>query len=971
MIGPVVSRRGLLTSGTAMGAWLVQPAVLGARPTGLNDAKMFPMPPVRRETPFQAFDIEPARELLDGGWRFNLGDIPMPVIKGGGWSYANAKAGNAQGAAASDFDDTAWPLVTLPHDWAILSPPDKDENIAQGYRKRGIAWYRRTIRFEPADKGRYFELQFDGIATNATIWFNGNLIDHNWSGYNSFCLDVTAMARFGDNLNSLVVRVDADKMEGWWYEGAGIYRNAWLARRSALYILTDGVHADPRCDAAGQWFVPVTVDIGNAGDTSGSVTIEAELRDPQGKIVARASTDSSVEPLMTARAQLRLVAPDPSLWSVAKPDLYTVSTRLLRGGRTIDERHLRTGFRTIRFDPDQGFFLNGSHVKLKGVCLHQDHAGVGVAVPAALWEFRLRRMKQFGVNAIRFTHNAVAREVMDLCDELGFLVMAENRNFNPSPVYLEQLEWLVRRDRNRPSVIMWSVFNEEPMEGTYAGKQMVRRMVEKIRELDTSRPTTAALNEGVFASENVGQIVDVVGFNYQPGAYDRFHSLHPDRPLTSSEDTSAFMTRGEWISDPSKHISTSYDEEMAPWGKTQRQAWTAITARPFVAGGFVWTGFDYHGEPTPFEWPSNSSMFGILDLCGFPKMAAHIRAAYWKEEPVLELGPHWNWPGSEGKPITIMAATNVERVSLMLNGRSIGELAVDQAVMPHWQVPYAPGRLEAVGFRGGREVIRTAVETTSAPVRLRITPWRDAMAGDGEDVQPFTVDAIDSAGRHVPTANLDLQFACSGGTIIGLGNGDPTDVSLELGNARRMFNGLAQVIVRASPGSGAVVLTASAIGLGKASVRVPVLARVPRRRVAIEKATMKIGGWRLSPTFAERPDPATVPGPNWASVNEEGVRKPEGDGPWTIFTASITPYRSMQEGNAELVLGDVIGRAEIWVDGKLLAKKGDPAATTMRVLLGPARGERRITLVLQAEPGSVAGVGGGRILREAGASDVR
>ena len=376
-------------------------------------------------------------------------------------------------------------------------------------------------------------------------------------------------------------------------------------------------------------------------------------------------------------------------------------------------------------------------------------------------------------------------------------------------------------------MILWSVFNEEPLQGRREGYEMVRRMAAAVKRLDKTRPVTAAMNGGMFNPVNVSQAVDVVGFNYQISAYDKFHAANPRVPITSSEDTSAVSTRGEYLSDrKGRHVLTSYDDEAQPWGATHRTAWKAIATRPFVAGAFVWTGFDYRGEPQPFEWPTASSSFGIMDLCGFEKDAFYIHQAQWvKNRPILHLSPHWTWPGREGEPIRVVAMANTETVALMLNGKLIGEQKVDPYEMNEWRVPYAPGRLEAVGKTAGKVVAHRVVETTGAPVALRLTPDRAALAGDGRDAAPVTVEALDARGRPMPTANFAVHFEIVGGRIIGLGNGDANSHEPETGDARRLYNGLAQVIVQTEEGgTGPLVLRARAEGLKPAEARIVVRA---------------------------------------------------------------------------------------------------------------------------------------------------
>jgi beta-galactosidase len=955
-----MDRRKFLASAGA--ATALSPLV-GAHAAPAPRASDLPMPPPRDGLDLPYLPEEPDRLLLDKGWLFHLGDIPMPEVKGHQASYENAKAGAAHGAAAMTFDDSDWREVDLPHDWAIEAPVDREANIAQGYRRRGVGWYRRTIRLDPALKGKYLEIDFGAIATHATIWVNGTIVDRNWSGYNGVHVDITPLARFGDELNTIAVRVDADPMEGWWYEGAGIYRHVWLAVREPVHIATDGVHCDPRQAADGSWSVPIEVTLNNIGTAKRGVKVHVSLADPARAFLSGTIADVEIDPLVPARATLAVGVPgDPRLWSPDSPSLYPLDVELRDGDAVLDRRRINIGFRTFKFDSRTGFHLNGKPLKIKGTCNHQDHAGVGTAIPDTLWDWRVRRLKAMGSNAIRMSHNAPPTELLDACDRHGLLVMNENRQFNPSPDYMAQLEWLVRRDRNRPSVFMWSVFNEEPMQGSPQGYEMVRRMAATVKALDDSRPVTAAMNSGMFTPQNVSHAVDVVGFNYQIPSYDKYHEAFPDKPLTSSEDTSAFAIRGEWASDRKRNIVTSYDDEGAPWGATHHAAWKAIAERPFLAGGFVWTGFDYHGEPTPFEWPTTSSVFGIMDICGFPKLAFYQHRAQWIDaEPVLAIQPHWNWAGREGQPIRVVVLANVERVALALNGKKVGEAAVDRLAQPEFQVPYAPGKLEAIGYRGGREVIRAAIETTGAAVALRLTPDRRTMAGDGEDAQPVTVDAVDARGRHVPTVNLPASFAIEGGTIIGLGNGDPNDHDPEKGNARKLFNGLAQVIVRADPGRGTLRLRATAPGLKPAELTVGRAAVAPRAAVAVARPEMLLSVWRRTNFAAARPDPAQAMAGDdryaLATGRPGRLEGPDAAGRWNSYGIRFKPPRRVQAKGGVLVFTEIAGRAEIWLDGVKVAEKADYAPARVEVRLPAGAGERQLVVIVEAEAGKASGMG--------------
>jgi beta-galactosidase len=900
---------------------------------------------------------------LDDGWRFHLGDIPSSKVLGHDASYLNAKAGAARDAAAEEYDDTDWRELNLPHDWAIESPAVPEENASQGYRKRGYGWYRRALRLEPESKGCYLEIQFGGIATNATVWFNGNVVSHNWSGYNSIYIDITSMARFGDDLNSIVVRVDAEKMEGWWYEGAGIYRHTWLIERAPVHIISDGVHADPRKGADGRWSVPVSATLYNIGKDDVPVEVRAELIDAGGTVVARAVTQGRVPSLEQSAIAMTIEGIDPKLWSIDTPYFYTVRTSVLAAGKSVDERITPCGFRTLRFDADKGFFLNDVHVKIKGTCIHQDHAGVGVAVPNALIDWRMRRLKELGCNAIRSAHNAPDTALLDACDRHGILVLNENRLFNVSPDYVDQLTWLIRRDRNRPCVFMWSVFNEEPMQATEAGYEMVRRMAAVVKDLDDSRPVTAAMNGGMFTPLNVSNAVDVMGFNYQPQDYDRFHAENPAKPITSSEDISAFATRGAWATDATRNIINSDDTEKASWGATHRAGWKEIAERPFIAGGFTWTAFDYHGEPTPHVWPSKSSYFGMMDLCGFAKTAFYIHQAHWVEDrPIAAIAPHWNWPGQEGKPIKVMTITNGDAVKLLLNGKVIAGGPIDRYEMASFQVPYAPGKLEMIVTKNGAAFARAVVETTGTPVALRLTPDRRTLDGDGRDAQPIKVEAVDAKGRPVPTANLPLTFAVTGGRIIGLGNGDPTGTQPSKGTHETLFNGLAQVIVQTESGSsGTLKLEVHSPGLKSAmaviAVRPAQIASVP-----VSKATTRLSAWAGSAVLPNRPGPQPRLADGtlvaWRPLLAGVLPTASSSDGFVLLTSTLKPARALAARGGTLRFMAITGRGTVWIDGRQVAEKTARETSPLDVMIAPGDQPLEIALILEAVTGDRTGLPG-------------
>ncbi|MEA5404625.1 beta-galactosidase GalA [Arcicella sp. DC2W] len=897
---------------------------------------------------------------LDKGWRFFKGDIPFPTVKGHRESYNNAKAANALGAASANFNDKTWQSITLPHDWAVEGEFDKNENVSQGYRKRGIGWYRRQFKLDATDKGKYIEIQFDGIATHATIWLNGILIHRNFCGYTSMYLDITALAKYGDEVNTLAVRVDADTQEGWWYEGAGIYRHTWLLKRSPLHVATDGVYAQP-VKYENTWKLPVEITLENSGASTTNANIEVSVLDTQGKRLASQSTQNEVGILKKGVVNLNLSVDNPTLWTLENPYLYQVKTIVKQANVIVDSVVTNCGFRTIRFDADSGFFLNEKNIKIQGVCNHQDHAGVGVAVPESIIEFRLRKLKEMGVNAYRCSHHPPSVEFLDLCDKMGIMVMDENRNFNISSEYMNQLRWMVRRDRNHPSIILWSVFNEEPMQGSEQGYEMVRRMNAEVKSLDNTRPVTAAMNGGLFASKNVSQAVDVVGFNYQMQSYDRFHKENPTMKLTSSEDVSAFQVRGEYKTDKAKNIMDAYDSERAIWGATHRNAWKAIAERPFLAGAFVWTGFDYRGEPTPFTWPSASSFFGAMDLCGFPKTAFYIHQAQWiKDKPIINIAPHWNWVDSLGKSIKVMVMSNADSLKLLLNGKMIAGQKVDKYDMNTFSVPFQKGKLEAVGYKNGKEVSRTKVETSDEPFAVQLIPDRLFLNADGQDAMPITVKVIDKKGREVPTAQNLIQFKIKGsGKIIGVGNGNPNSHELEKVNQRSLFNGLAQVIIQADEDTNTIELVASTEGLKPFSLRIPLRKATIMPYVKVINPVIELNEWHISAFSDNKPNPTQEIAENdmnsWLPTKSSQLQAFT-EGKYALLRTSFSLNDNLK--NRKLVFKNLIGKAEFWLDNQLIFKKDTHESTTISIPFNGQNKNYKLVVLIETEKNQRAGLGG-------------
>lgn len=779
------------------------------------------------------------RLLMDPQWRFHLGEVAQAEAINHGDTYMSVKAGYAGGAAGVGFDDSAWRELDLPHDWLLEQPYDPQANVSHGFRAAGVAWYRKTFELPAEDLGRRLWLEFDGVFRDCTVWLNGHLLGRHASGYTSFHFDITNVANYGGR-NALAVRVDARAFEGWWYEGAGIYRHVWLTKAPPVHVGHWGVYVAPVLDdGLSHADIAVATTLVNDSETDATLTLRSTVVDGQGTEVATGAMEQVLPAGASQEVRQSLPVTQPLLWDVTAPHMYQLHTTVTAGGTT-DEVTTPFGIRHGRFDPDQGFFLNGRPLKLKGTCNHQDHAGVGIAVPDALQEFRIRRLLDMGSNAYRCAHNPPAPELLDACDRLGMLVMDENRHLASSDWGLAELESMVRRDRNHPCIIMWSMANEEPLQRSETGTRIVRTMIRRVRQLDPTRPTIAAMDGGWGSSFSLAH--DIQGCNYIRGDYDEYHAAHPNHPILASEASSALTTRGIYITAPAKGYMSAYDVNAPEWGNRAEEAWRPIAERPFMAGTFVWTGFDYRGEPTPYQWPCISSHFGIMDTCGFPKDNFYYYQAWWSDRIVLHILPHWNWPERLGETIPVWVHSNCEEVELFLNGISLGRKTMERNGHLEWQVVYEPWRLMARGFVNGQEVATAAVETTGPAHHLSLVPDRQAISADGEDVCVVTASVHDEAGRLVPTADDLISLDVSGNAVIlGVGNGDPSSHADDRASRRRAFNGLCQVILQSRRGeAGTITLGAHAPGLLPAQCEIAGAPAEPRPWVAA--ATPAAGG---------------------------------------------------------------------------------------------------------------------------------
>jgi beta-galactosidase len=791
----------------------------------------------------QAAAIGPREHLLlDFDWRFTLGHAADPDQDlGYGRGRMFAKSGELFPPSAEDFDDKAWRAVDLPHDWAVELP--FRENISEliefgskplgrAYPETSIGWYRRLLKVPASDAGRRLRLRFDGVFRDAVVALNGHYLGRNLSGYAPFEYDVSDVVDPGGK-NVLVVRVDATGREGWFYEGAGIYRHVWLIKTSPLHIAPWGTFVTSALGGSSA-ALRVATQVDNDAEAEASCQVVQTVLDASGNLVATArSQPVSVGPWGRATVEQQLDVRAPALWSPDSPALYTLVTTLEAAGATTDRYVTPFGVRTVHFDADKGLQLNGAPLVIKGTCNHQDHAGVGTAIPDRLQSYRIERLKEMGSNAYRASHNPPTPELLDACDRLGMLVLDETRMFMSTEEGLSQLERLIRRDRNHPSVFCWSIANEEwDDQGGSRGTRIASALARLAHRLDLSRPVTAAMD--FDWGRGIGEAIDVQGCNYerpkQPGTnLEAYHRRFPDKPTMGTEVASTYCTRGVYAVDKQKGYVTAYDVDHPGYGATAEGWWSFFAERPYLSGGFVWTGFDYRGEPSPYKWPCISSHFGIMDLCGFPKDNFYYYRAWWRDEPLLHLFPHWNWRGQEGREIDVWVHSNLERVELSLNGRRLDSRTVERYRHVSFKVPYAPGRLEARGYKGDRMLLRTVRETTGAPVRVALAADRSRLAADGEDVAMVSVSVLDAQGRPVPTADNEIAFQVSGpGRLIGTGNGDPSSHEADKGTTRRLFGGLCAAIVQSHRQPGAMRLEAASPGLQPGAMVITCEAAPPR-----------------------------------------------------------------------------------------------------------------------------------------------
>ena len=722
------------------------------------------------------------RLLMDFGWRFALGhawDTDKDFNHGTGYFSFYTKTGYGDGPAAPDFDDRSWRKLDLPHDWAVELPFDSTGGHSHGYKAIGrnfpgnsIGWYRKSFFIPESDLGRRISIQFDGVHRDTRVFVNGFYLGEEHSGYYPFEYDITDYLNYGGD-NVVAVRADATMEEGWFYEGAGIYRHAWLLKTGPLHVARYGtfVTSELKGDSA---LVTVRTTVVNEGMVTAVFSLRQSVYDSARTGLADKIIDNlDLAPIEEKEYVIVFSISSPRLWSVETPYLHKIVTSVIVEGNLADSYETTFGIRTVHFDPDKGFFLNGKHLKLKGTNNHQDHAGVGTAIPDALQEYRIARLKEMGSNAYRCSHNPPTPELLYACDRLGMLVIDENRLMGSNREHLDKLKTLIMRDRNHPSVIVWSLGNEEwAIEGNPKGARIASTMQALAKSLDTTRAITVASSGGW--GHGVSTVIDVMGFNYIfNGDIDRQHEEFPEQPGIGTEESTSNSTRGIYHDNRAKAHMVQSDRN--PSGRSIETGFKFYAERNWLSGLFFWTGFDYRGEPNPFGWPQAGSQFGILDQCGFNKDVFYYLKSWWTDKPVLHIFPHWNWKDKGELEISVWAYSNCDEVELFLNNNSMGRKTMHELGHLEWTVNYEPGVLMAHGYKNGKQIISKQIETTGEVSAVKLIPHQRTIKADGEDVSVITVQVTDSEGRTVPDAGNEITFIIDGpGKIIGVGNGDPS-----------------------------------------------------------------------------------------------------------------------------------------------------------------------------------------------------
>ena len=764
------------------------------------------------------------------------------------WKFYLGEVASAQSVS---YDDKDWKKLNLPHDWSVQGKFDKNNpaGTGGGALPGGLGWYRKTFSMPESSKDKNVFIDFDGVYRKSEVWINGHSLGMRPNGYISFRYDLTPYLKYGNEKNIIVVKVDnSQQPNSRWYSGSGIYRNVWLVSTDKIFVDYWGTYITTPIINTDAATLAISVKIKNTTANDKSIVLKTAIYDASGTQVATVSSDVKLHAGETSETGQKTILPNPHLWSVSDPYLYHAITQVIIDKNPIDDYLTKIGIRSFEFNVDKGFLLNGKRIKINGVCDHHDLGCLGSAVHVRALERQLEILKAMGCNGIRTSHNPPTPELLDLCDKMGFIVMDEAFDMwkmakNKYDYHLDWDEWhkkdledQVLRDRNHASVFVWSIGNEIPEQWAKdsSGYQIALELRNIVRSLDTTRPITSALNNHNWNSNGIlkSNALDLVGYNYDQKEYPAFPQKFPGKKFIGTETVSALETRGHyempsdsihrWPTAWDKPFTTgnsdlscsAYDNISAPWGSTHEETWKVIKKYDYLSGQFIWTGFDYIGEPTPYPWPARSSYFGIIDLAGFPKDTYYMYQSEWTDKPVLHIFPHWNW--KKGETIDIWAYYNhADEVELFLNGKSLGmkrKEGDDLHVM--WRVQFEPGTLKAISRKNGQTVLTREIKTAGKAAGIILRADRNSIKADGNDLSFITAKIVDTAGNPVPGADNLVQFTVSGeGAVIATDNGSETSMESFNDTNHKAFNGLCLAVIQSTGKPGFMKVTAKADGL--------------------------------------------------------------------------------------------------------------------------------------------------------------
>jgi beta-galactosidase len=772
--------------------------------------------------------------LFNQQWRFHLGDV--------------------RGAEAARYDDTGWRSLELPHDWSIEGDFNADHPATPGggALPGGVGWYRKSFRVSGSEKGKQVAIDFDGIYMNSEVWVNGQYLGRRPNGYISFRYDLTPFIKFGEANNIIAVRVDNSKQpNSRWYSGSGIYRNVRLQIMDPVHIAHWGTFITTPVVTDDSARVRIATVIENHTAENQPVSLTTRILDGSGKEIGRLTSNQTIQMNASVEIPQTFNILKPVRWSIDRPALYKAVMTVHCGGKLCDDYETVFGIRTFRFDAAQGFFLNEKPLKIKGVCNHHDMGCLGTAINNRALERQLEIMKAMGVNSLRTSHNPPAPELLDLCDRMGILVLNEmfdmwKRKKSPFDYAMYWDDWhekdlrdFILRDRNHASVFIWSIGNEILEQWDSTGVRMARELAGIVRELDPTRPITSGCNDPKPHNSIIRSgALDLIGFNYHHEDFEAFPEIFPGQKFIATETNSGLATRGHYDM-PSDSIRrwplrwdrpftagnpdntcSAYDNCCTPWGSTQEETWKIVRKHAFLSGIYIWTGFDYLGEPTPYGWPSRSSYFGLVDLAGFPKDTYFFYQSEWTDEPMLHIFPHWNW--QSGDTVDVWAYSNCDSVELFLNGKSRGSQArTDDCRHMMWRVAWEPGSIRAIGRTSGKEVLSREIQTAGDPVRIELTADRSEIRADGLDLSFISVRIVDAEGRLCPLSDNEVKFEVQGaGWLRATDNGLQTSHESFQSSSRKAFNGLCLAVIQSTDESGRIQIKATSSHLKQAVLNI-------------------------------------------------------------------------------------------------------------------------------------------------------